>query len=96
MRVAFALRMKNKITGEALLAFTCYWLVSMSFSYRLPLKEYKIVYVKKKEFEDIDVLLIYFSLFCNLWKHLFYLYHVLSITYHTSNVARAKHVSTYA
>jgi hypothetical protein len=39
-------------------------------------KKYKIVLSEKKEFEDLENLLIIYTLFCNRRRHLMYLYHV--------------------
>ena len=52
---------KIKIIGEPSLAFTDCDLVSVSF--RRPLENYKMVSWKKKEFEDLEDLLVSFKIY---------------------------------
>jgi hypothetical protein len=59
MHVALTLRLKFKIMGEPSLIFKGLW-----FSFiRLPSGKYKIMSWKKKEFEDLEDLLVSFRLY---------------------------------
>lgn len=63
VHAAIALRLKIKIMGEPSLVFTGLWFNIFVIFQRLPLEKYKIVSWKKKEFEDLEDLLVSFRLY---------------------------------
>jgi hypothetical protein len=59
---SFGIAAQSKVMGEASLVFTCLWFdISVIFLWS-PSKRYKIVSLKKKEFEDLEDLLVSFKL----------------------------------
>jgi hypothetical protein len=63
--------------GELSLVFTGLW---FGIYLGLPSQKYKIVLWKKKEFEDLKDLLVYFRLYFVIDKDSLYLYYVLFVT----------------
>jgi hypothetical protein len=62
-----------KIMGEPSLVFTGLWFGSI----RLSSEKYKIISWKKKEFDDLEDLVVSFRLYFVIAEQLMYLYHVL-------------------
>jgi hypothetical protein len=56
---SFGIAAQIKIMGESLLIFIGLWFGSI----RLPSEKYKIMSWKKKEFEDLEVLIVSFRLY---------------------------------
>ena len=83
---ALALQLKIKIMEEPSLVFTDPWFGIFAIVLGLPLEKYKIVSWKKKGLEDVEDLLISFSLYfvsTIVSSCMRYLYHVMLATWLT-------------